>query len=57
LAETGRHRLSPDTGAFARLVREDPASESISPGSNCQMIATLRANFSCVTIAPYENPN
>jgi hypothetical protein len=25
--------------------------------SNCQMFATLRSNFSCVTIAPHENPN
>jgi hypothetical protein len=25
--------------------------------SNCQMFATLRADFSSVTIAPYENPN
>jgi hypothetical protein len=50
--------FSPGADGFALLLREDPANDSIfSPRSNRQMIATLRTNFSCVTIAPHENPN
>ena len=33
------------------------AFSAIRARSSCQMFATLRTNFSCVTIAPYENRN
>jgi hypothetical protein len=49
--------LSPSADGFAFLSREGPANDSFSTRSNCQMFATLRTIFSCVTIAPHENPN
>jgi hypothetical protein len=47
-------------GGFVLLRRDDSANRGVFPDrrrSNCLMFATLRADFSCVTITPYENPN
>jgi hypothetical protein len=42
---------------FASFVVTILRTTAFSPSSNCQMFATLRTNFSCVTIAPHENQN
>jgi hypothetical protein len=54
----GSDDVAPTTRRFYRTSqRTDIKALVISSRSNCQMIATLRTNFSGVTIAPHENPN
>jgi len=50
-------RCFAERNAAARAMMHDLEATPTRSRSNCLMFATLRMDFFCVTIAPYENPN